>query len=364
MLVFKSSLEEKQQEIARLCAEKDALHEKIYALESALDEERGKTQALTKQQQSGGDALTNALLESMSQVAAIRETVAHSYQLIQEESSAVTDINSLFTTSAASLQGIGRDMEALNARMGQMSERIAGLSDTADSINKFVSTITSISDQTNLLALNAAIEAARAGDAGRGFSVVADEVRALANETNKSASEVAELVQGIIQSTKAAVGAVSELQDNNTNLAGGVSELNQSYDQMVTYCGSMKDTIQLASHQTFVQTVKLDHVAFKSEVYNVIGKKSSRQPDELSDHRSCRLGQWMQQQNGSKLAQSEAFVRLDAPHAKVHLAGREAIVAARQGDQEQVHRQLREMEQASQEVMSLLDRLVTDHTPR
>lgn len=114
-------------------------------------------------------------------------------------------------------------MSGLNTQMVSMSERISGLSSTADNINKFVSTITSISDQTNLLALNAAIEAARAGDAGRGFSVVADEVRALATETNKSATEVSELVNDIIQSTAKAVSGVNELRGNNEELEEGIS---------------------------------------------------------------------------------------------------------------------------------------------
>lgn len=358
MLVLKSRLDSTQYEIARLEADKAAMQAKIDALELSLDQERLKVHALEEAQHAGaGSELTHGMLDTLAQVEGIRSTVLHSYETINAESSSLSDINALFSNSAQSLQGISHDMEALNERMGQMSERIAGLSDTADSINKFVTTITSISDQTNLLALNAAIEAARAGDAGRGFSVVADEVRALANETNKSASEVAELVQGIIQSTKATVGAVSELKDNNTHLASGIDELNNSYDQMVTHCGSMKGTIEQASVQTFLQTVKLDHVVWKSEVYAVLCGKASQQASDLADHTACRLGQWYRNPGDSNLMNKDAFVRLERPHAQVHTAGKEALIAASEGNQALVQQRLREMENASEEVMQLLDRL-------
>jgi len=358
MLVLKSRLDSTQHEIARLEADKAAMQAHIAALELSLDQERLRVQELEEaHNKGGGSELTHCMLDSLAQVEGIRSTVLHSYETIKAENGALTDINALFNTSAQSLQGISHDMEALNERMGQMSDRISGLSDTADSINKFVTTITSISDQTNLLALNAAIEAARAGDAGRGFSVVADEVRALANETNKSASEVAELVQGIIQSTKAAVGAVSELQENNTHLAGGIDELNNSYDQMITHCGNMKGTIEQASVQTFLQTVKLDHVVWKSEVYAVLCGKSNKRADELADHTSCRLGQWYQNTGDSNMRQKDAFVKLDRPHARVHSAGKEAIIAAREGNQTRIQQCLRDMETASEEVMQLLDRL-------
>ena len=117
-----------------------------------------------------------------------------------------------------------------------MTESISGLSKKADSINSFVSTISSISDQTNLLALNAAIEAARAGDAGRGFSVVADEVRSLANSTNNSANEVAQLVKEIIISTASAVASVSDIQNSNTQLSGGIETLNDDYASIIGCC--------------------------------------------------------------------------------------------------------------------------------
>ena len=202
MFVSRSKYEEKEAQVRKLEARMQEALDKIDVLEVENSELINAIEAANSQHASSNDSVVvKCIVDGMRQLEGIRETVLATYQRIDAENQSVANIHELFSDSATTLSKIVTDMSGLNVQMGSMSERISGLSTTADNINKFVTTITSISDQTNLLALNAAIEAARAGDAGRGFSVVADEVRALATETNKSATEVSELVNGIIQST-------------------------------------------------------------------------------------------------------------------------------------------------------------------
>jgi methyl-accepting chemotaxis protein len=360
MIVLQSTHDKVVDELNRVKHEREALRTRLADLELETESLRNKTKhqaEVIEQQQS--NTLVNCMLDSLCQLEGIRETVLSSYTSIKDESTAITNINDLFSESTESLDKIVSDMQVLSQRMGEMNSSIEGLSETADSINKFVTTITSISDQTNLLALNAAIEAARAGDAGRGFSVVADEVRTLANETNKSASEVAELVQSIIHATQQAVATVSELRENNGELSGGIGALNANYSDMVSHCTRMKETINSASLQTFIQTVKLDHVVWKNDVYAVLCGKSQRSPEEFVDHQQCRLGLWYQQQDDN-MRTKDAFKRLDAPHARVHKAGIEAIQGAIAGNKLGSEAALVDMEKASHEVMALLDVLGTN----
>ncbi len=109
-------------------------------------------------------------------------------------------------------------MQKIMAAMGLASEKVTDLGARSNEIGKIVATIDDIAAQTNLLALNAAIEAARAGEQGRGFAVVADEVRKLAERSSMATKEIADLISGI---QKGVEDAVSAMEDGNTQVQEG-----------------------------------------------------------------------------------------------------------------------------------------------
>jgi len=356
MLVLASKYNEEKQKNAELEA-------KVRELEQALEEEtRGNNLKMFDEQQAKQTSSNEApqltvVLDSLRQVEGVRETVLQSFEKVDSESRSLEQMNDLFSVSSEALGKIVDSMQSMGTKMSDMAISINGLSEKADSINKFVTTITSISDQTNLLALNAAIEAARAGDAGRGFSVVADEVRTLATETNKSASEVSDLVSTIIGSTRDAVGSVEEIQTSNDELSKSVHDLNQHYSGIVDSCEVMKSTINVSAHRSFIQTVKLDHIVWKSDVYAVVFNTSQKPIDSFEDHSASRLGQWYRGEGRNKFSGHPRFRELDPPHASVYSNGVQAMRYFKDGDNERGMDHLEKMEKASDKVMQILDDL-------
>jgi methyl-accepting chemotaxis protein len=114
------------------------------------------------------------------------------------------------TSGAAVVEETVKGMERIAGRVKTSAKTVESLGQRSNQIGEIIGTIEDIADQTNLLALNAAIEAARAGEQGRGFAVVADEVRALAERTTRATKEIGDMIKSIQNETKAAVGAMEE----------------------------------------------------------------------------------------------------------------------------------------------------------
>ncbi len=151
--------------------------------------------------------------------------------------------------------------------MGQIADRVqesartvASLGERSDQIGAIIGTIEDIADQTNLLALNAAIEAARAGEQGRGFAVVADEVRALAERTTRATREIGEMIKAIQSETKGAVAAMEQ----------GVSQVEAGTVEAEKSGHALKDILQqisdVATQVNQIATAAEEQTATTSEI--------------------------------------------------------------------------------------------------
>lgn len=156
----------------------------------------------------GAEQSVTSITES---VTALQE-MALGVQQVAETTATIADATSI--TSAEALEGnealarVMQQMTTINQSSQQVATAIGKLDDQSNEIGTIVAVITGIADQTNLLALNAAIEAARAGEQGKGFAVVADEVRKLAEQSKHSADQIATLIAQIQQDTKSVIQAI------------------------------------------------------------------------------------------------------------------------------------------------------------
>jgi methyl-accepting chemotaxis protein len=230
--------------------------------------------------------MNNQQLQSAQVSAAVEEmstSVSEVAKKAKEASEAADTSGRQASKGGEIVRSTVQGMEAINTEVEETSASVSELGKRGEQIGEIIAVINDIADQTNLLALNAAIEAARAGEHGRGFAVVADEVRKLAERTTSATTEVSESIRAIQEETQMAVSRMQSSTERVNEGMGYAREAGNSLSAIVNGSQDVAAMIQSIAASADQQSSASSEISSNVQEINSVTEQSARRVEEAAN---------------------------------------------------------------------------------
>ncbi|KZN28428.1 hypothetical protein N480_10050 [Pseudoalteromonas luteoviolacea S2607] len=261
-----------------------------------------QTNSISEQSCNSASQQSEQMSAMSSSISEMKETVSSVTDSIHKTLEHVQQASSEATCGEQRLQANVAEIKELEVSIEKSANAISMLSSELDNINSVLSVIRSIAEQTNLLALNAAIEAARAGEQGRGFAVVADEVRTLASRAQNATEEIEKAISGLQEGAREAVTTMSTSQKETQTCVQGIESVKDTLVSIVGSVETIKDMSQqiaaASEEQSLAAMSQYENVQHMHEITDLTSnhakenQQASRQLAEMAETLRAMMSQF------------------------------------------------------------------------